>query len=372
MSWLSDLIDSKSGASNAIDIEAQKGRYDSAMKGTNDGYSKMMGFAENQMDINSEQNRARLSMMESSSADNAAESARLAQRGAASAGGAPAAAMAFQQQDMAQKGQANVMNQYQQGMFNQQENAMQSMSGILANQGQIAQSGFNMGESAREYNKKVAAQAQQKKLAMLGGALKIGGGIMSGNPMAALSGASDFMQEGGPVGYNTGGEVEDPENPKPVGNGESDKDSMLKLAMQELRQGIEMAKTEPSPFNEPLWYGREDANKYGTENVTMPLDKRLQLGSAYRPQRENIPVTPQGPITDSFKTRGYQTGGMPKYSPYPGDQIDAKLEPGEYVLNRNAVNAVGKENLDELNNEQAPRFDKGKVKLRMGGYLYGK
>ena len=71
------------------------------------------------------------------------------------------------------------------------------------------------------------------------------------------------------------------------------------------------------------------------------------------------------------QTRGYQEGGMPKYSPYPGDQIDAKLEPGEYVLNRNAVNAVGKENLDELNNKQAPRFDKNKVKLRMGGYLYG-
>lgn len=369
MSWLSDLIDSKSGANNAIDIEAQKGRYDSAMKGTNAGYDKMMGFAEGQMDINSEQNRSRLSMMESSSADNAAESARLAQRGAASAGGAPAAAMAFQQQDMAQKGQANVMNQYQQGMFGQQENAMQSMSGILANQGQIAQSGFNMGESAREYNKKVEAMASQKKLAMLGGALKIGGGIMSGNPMAALSGASDFMQEGGPVGYNAGGEVEDPENPKPVGNGESDKDSMLKLAMngyqeregklEELRRGIEMAKTEPSPFNEPLWYGREDANKYGTENVTMPLNNKFNGGG-------------NSPITDSFQTRGYQTGGMPKYSPYPGDQIDAKLEPGEYVLNRNAVNAVGKENLDELNNEEAPRFDKGKVKLRMGGYLYGK
>ena len=46
-----------------------------------------------------------------------------------------------------------------------------------------------------------------------------------------------------------------------------------------------------------------------------------------------------------------------KYSRGPGDSILALLEPGEYVLNRNAVNEIGKENLDELNFEDAPRFD---------------
>ena len=48
-----------------------------------------------------------------------------------------------------------------------------------------------------------------------------------------------------------------------------------------------------------------------------------------------------------------------KYSPYPGDVIDAKLEPGEYVVNRNAVKAIGKKNLDRLNDEVAPRFQVG-------------
>ena len=48
-----------------------------------------------------------------------------------------------------------------------------------------------------------------------------------------------------------------------------------------------------------------------------------------------------------------------KYSPYPGDVIDAKLEPGEYVVNRNAVKAIGKKNLDRLNDEVAPRFQEG-------------
>lgn len=32
-------------------------------------------------------------------------------------------------------------------------------------------------------------------------------------------------------------------------------------------------------------------------------------------------------------------------SPLPGDQVPAMLEPGEYVLNRNAVKAIGKKNL---------------------------
>ena len=48
-----------------------------------------------------------------------------------------------------------------------------------------------------------------------------------------------------------------------------------------------------------------------------------------------------------------------KYSPLPGDVIDAKLEPGEYVLNRNAVNAIGKKNLDRINFQEEPRFQEG-------------
>ena len=297
MSWLSKWIDKRTGASNAIDVDAQQQRYKDAMSGVNKGYENMMGIAESQMDINSDMNQARLAKMEESSADNAAEASRLAQRTAASAGGAPAAAMAFQSQDMAQKAQSNVMDKFQQGMFSQTENALGTMGGVLANQGQIAQSGFNMGESALEYNKKVEALAAQKKMGLLSGGLKIAGGIAMGNPMMALGGASQMMaQKGGYIKqYAHGGGVEDPENPKPLGNGMSDEDSLLGMAM----------------------------------------------------------------------------GGIAKNSPLPGDVVDAKLEPGEYVLNRNAVNAIGKEKLDKINNEIEPRFDDDKIKMRMGGYLYG-
>ena len=38
------------------------------------------------------------------------------------------------------------------------------------------------------------------------------------------------------------------------------------------------------------------------------------------------------------------------------DTILSLLEPGEYVLNRNAVDKLGKKALDEINYKEAPRF----------------
>ena len=49
---------------------------------------------------------------------------------------------------------------------------------------------------------------------------------------------------------------------------------------------------------------------------------------------------------------------MDKHSPYPGDIVEARLEPGEMVINRNAVQAYGKENLEDLN-ASVPRFQEG-------------
>ena len=59
-----------------------------------------------------------------------------------------------------------------------------------------------------------------------------------------------------------------------------------------------------------------------------------------------------------------------KYNRQPGDSILALLEPGEYVLNRNAVNEIGKENLDELNFEDSPRFNMAqRSEMQLGGML---
>tara|TARA_R110002051_G_scaffold325389_2_gene427478 strand:+ start:235 stop:1074 length:840 start_codon:yes stop_codon:yes gene_type:complete len=46
------------------------------------------------------------------------------------------------------------------------------------------------------------------------------------------------------------------------------------------------------------------------------------------------------------------------------DTILSLLEPGEYVLNRNAVDKLGKKTLDEINYEEAPRFPN---KYQVGG-----
>ena len=379
MSWLSDWIDKRSGAYQAIDVDAQQERYKTAMSGVNQGYNKMMGIAEQQMDINSDMNQARLAQMEASSADNAAEAARMAQRTAASAGGAPAAALAFQSQDMAQKAQANVMNQYQQGMFQQTENALGTMGGVLANQGQIAQAGFNMGESGRSFNKQLESQVAQRKAGMLGGALKIGGGLLMGNPAMALSGASSFMQKGGyimPQEYAVGGLV----RKAAVNLG---KKAKRKLTQQQKniirRKKIEAQDKRMEEFqkNPP-----DDYEDIPLEERGITMDRGLMHGGyVHKKKYKHGGFVPAGNGMSDDDSKASMLsmvlgmagpmGMMKKNSPYPGDIVDAKLEPGEYVLNRNAVNAVGKENLDKLNNEVEPRFDDSKVKMKMGGYLYG-
>ena len=54
-----------------------------------------------------------------------------------------------------------------------------------------------------------------------------------------------------------------------------------------------------------------------------------------------------------------QKGGTMVPGSGSGDTEPAMLEPGEYVLNRNAVRNIGKNNLDYLNFNQAPRFQEG-------------
>ncbi|HVV74190.1 MAG TPA: hypothetical protein VHI52_22320, partial [Verrucomicrobiae bacterium] len=61
-----------------------------------------------------------------------------------------------------------------------------------------------------------------------------------------------------------------------------------------------------------------------------------------------------GPAAPTGKQRGGGLGGTGT-----GDTIPAMLEPGEYVLNRKAVQTVGTSTLDHLNFNIAPRFQKG-------------
>jgi len=181
-----------------------------------------------------------------------------------------------------------------------QDSAIQTLSGVGSTYADMDMGAFNLEQSAIDRNAAIDKNKAAWMANAAGGLLKVGGGIAMGNPGLALSGAGSLLaQEGGYIGYNQGGMVEDPENPTPVGNGMSDEATMLSMAMER---------------------------------------------------------------------NGYQTGG--KYSSGPGDTVPAMLEEGEYVLNRNAVDAVGKENLDNLNNQVEPRFN-DTIKMRMGGYKIG-
>ena len=53
--------------------------------------------------------------------------------------------------------------------------------------------------------------------------------------------------------------------------------------------------------------------------------------------------------------------------PRPGDNILALLEPGEYVMNRNAARKH-KDELEYMNDESAPRYEDG---MQMGGDVRG-
>tara|TARA_R100001510_G_C7634310_1_gene192733 strand:- start:286 stop:1341 length:1056 start_codon:yes stop_codon:yes gene_type:complete len=351
MSWLSKWIDKRTGANRAIDVDAQQARYKNAMSDVSQGYEKMEGIAEAQMDFNSEANRNMLAMMESGAADNAAEASRLAMRTAAAGGGAPAAVMAAQTADTANRATANVQNQFMQGMQNQTENALQTLGGVYANQGQIAQAGFNMGESARSFNKELEQQVAQRKAGMLGGALQVAGGLAMGNPMMAMGGAGQMLaQKGGLVQkYQTGG----PAN----------KEEFKPHKMYDEDGKAHMAST----YEAHLAMKKKGYDHYGPKGESKGYQGGGLLGVA---QDSFKPVGNGESDNDTMLTMAMQKGGNPFKDPRPGDIIDAKLEPGEYVLNRNAVKAVGKENLDKLNNEDVPRFDDN-IKMRIGGYLYG-
>ena len=66
--------------------------------------------------------------------------------------------------------------------------------------------------------------------------------------------------------------------------------------------------------------------------------------------------TPMGGELRPNQRGSYISGGKPV-----GDSVPSVLERGEYVLNRNAVKRVGRQNLDQLNFQGAPRFQKGGI-----------
>src|SRR5690606_3636785 len=63
-----------------------------------------------------------------------------------------------------------------------------------------------------------------------------------------------------------------------------------------------------------------------------------------------------------------QRGGPIDIGRPSGDSVPAMLERGEYVLNRRAVAAIGKDKLDAINFGKHARFQKGGLVQALGPY----
>jgi len=213
MSWLSTKWDELTGKNQKVSLGTIDDEYNAAF-GTG---REQLGFegeglgavGREMMDPNSARNQAAKARMESSGADAAAESSRLAGRNAAMAGGAPAAALAAQTSQGANKAQAGSMdafNQYLGGQFN---SGVGMVSGAANNMTQMNQTQMNAMSNQRQANAQIDSQATGFGANLLGKGL----GAMF-NPMSAVPGiggiASGLLpgaggQRGGAVGYQTGG-----------------------------------------------------------------------------------------------------------------------------------------------------------------------
>ena len=95
---------------------------------------------------------------------------------------------------------------------------------------------------------------------------------------------------------------------------------------------------------------------------TLTMIRGLQSGED-EPSKVYNPKYSKAPSISGIDHGGY---GMDRGGKVPGNRTGdknlAKLEDGEYVLNRNAVDGVGKGFLDWINNERYPRFQAGGFK----------
>ena len=204
MSWLGDKYDELTGKNQKVSLGTVTDEYNAAF-GTG---REQLGFegeglgavGREMMDPNSARNQAAKARMESSGADAAAESSRLAGRNAAMAGGAPAAALAAQTAQGANKAQAGSMdafNQYLGGQFN---SGVGMVSGAANNMTQMEQTQMNARSNQRQANAQIDSQATGFGANLLGKGL----GAMF-NPMSAVPIPGIGGQRGGAVGYQTGG-----------------------------------------------------------------------------------------------------------------------------------------------------------------------
>jgi len=207
----------RSGENQKVNVDAQQARFNTAMGDTTNRYENIYKIGQDDLDINSSQNKQVKATFDADAADNAAEAARLAARTGAQSGGVPAAVIAAQTANTVNQGYANSANTFSDYYQGNRQQGVQTMAGATANLAQIDNNAFNMGETARANNAAIDTATAKYKMNMLTGGLGVAGNLMMGNPAGALGSAqSMFAQQGGSVkGYQEGDFV-------PEGNGKDD------------------------------------------------------------------------------------------------------------------------------------------------------
>ena len=161
MGWLKDTYNKLSGASLKENVGQLGDRYDEAYGDVSAGYDKLSGYASEMMNPMSSQNLRMKSIMGEGLSDDVAEQSRLAGRNIAMGGGGNATSTAFNAADAQNNATADTMssfNKYLQGNMNQ---GAGMLSGVLANQGQLAGNKFNMQENQRQTNKQLDRASTQ-------------------------------------------------------------------------------------------------------------------------------------------------------------------------------------------------------------------
>lgn len=207
MGWVQDTYKKLSGASLKTDVGKLGQRYDDEYSDVTAGYDKLSSYASGMMNPMSSQNLRMKSLMSDDLSDNVAEQSRLAGRNIAMGGGGNATSTAFNAADAQNNATADTLksfNTYLQGNMNQ---GAGMLSGVLANQGQIAGNKFNMLENQRQTNKQLDAASAQYGMNLF----SQGAQMVAGIP---------------PVGMAHGGEVEGAYGGRPDSSQQLNQDAM--------------------------------------------------------------------------------------------------------------------------------------------------
>ena len=151
--------------------------------------------------------------------------------------------------------------------------------------------------------------------------------------------------------------------------------SLGKLFAEDVGNGLSNALYEISTSSKSVKESFKDMARSIVEDlnkmiIKMIVFKAIEAGANYFMGNEDMGGTKTGdaPIPTPRPTRGAATGGLVRGGTANRDSVGAKLMPGEYVLKKSAVDALGTNFLNDLNTNAAQTLSNTAAQL--GGMSY--